>query len=707
MAHNCLGTRRTFRQHRRMQLSQRRQHHPSENRRNFSNLSLHELPVRTSTSTSTSQYLAPVPAETDVAKLSHSPSSTLESSPAISNLDFSETPDYYMPRGFSHGQPSRAFPSRSASTQPHTNSLQSPDHYQGSGQASSWYPPNNAAAHLTSQPRFQPPFHKRNSSDSTATTAAPQSPYTPVSAASHPYIVDTDSQAYLPQHLEHFDQHAVSSVTSYPKTVPASHPPLSDALFFSPQFQNFSQQYGNDQLMWERAMMSQMMTQPQHGDRQQNYNMSHPSNTSRASANALMSTRSRAAAERNKLPHLDRTMSDIYQDELYNPAEPAVPAPISKPSTPTVKIEGQQASPRNNVFSERLLAASQGHISARSSPPTAAVAREKSPFRPNSQYAGETYSPSAASAPRLGSAAQMREHEKAKAAATAIAQHSQPRAVENTKTVSPKEVSLEYEAEDENDAQHALMPPMHQNTQTQQPPRLKQELTQPEQQAYDAMEQLRRESSSAMSSGQASLRRNGVQQIPQQYPFIAAQRRQNSNAHRTQESIPHFSQHSLSMESTKSEPQSDHSSLGSQPRSPESAIQRPAHTTADTGTYTCTYHGCTQRFETPAKLQRHKRDGHRQGTPSSAGGDSRSTQAGPHRCERINPSTGKPCNSVFSRPYDLTRHEDTIHNARKQKVRCQLCTEEKTFSRNDALTRHMRVVHPEVDFPGKIKRGRA
>ncbi|CAG8957441.1 hypothetical protein HYFRA_00011422 [Hymenoscyphus fraxineus] len=64
-------------------------------------------------------------------------------------------------------------------------------------------------------------------------------------------------------------------------------------------------------------------------------------------------------------------------------------------------------------------------------------------------------------------------------------------------------------------------------------------------------------------------------------------------------------------------------------------------------------------------------------------------------CERINPSTGKPYNTIFSRPYDLTRHEDTIHNARKLKVHYPLCTEEKTFSRNDALTRHLQVVHPE------------
>jgi uncharacterized Zn-finger protein len=79
----------------------------------------------------------------------------------------------------------------------------------------------------------------------------------------------------------------------------------------------------------------------------------------------------------------------------------------------------------------------------------------------------------------------------------------------------------------------------------------------------------------------------------------------------------------------------------------------------------------------------------------------RNSQAGPHKCTRINPSTNKPCNTIFSRPYDLTRHEDTIHNGRKQKVRCPMCREEKTFSRNDALTRHMRVVHPEVENFGK------
>ncbi|KAK3899541.1 hypothetical protein C8A05DRAFT_18032 [Staphylotrichum tortipilum] len=128
-------------------------------------------------------------------------------------------------------------------------------------------------------------------------------------------------------------------------------------------------------------------------------------------------------------------------------------------------------------------------------------------------------------------------------------------------------------------------------------------------------------------------------------------------------------------------------------------------------TYTCTYHGCKLRFRSPFLLQKHKREDHRHPHGLAAwrgdvGGTASSvlnTQAGPHRCDR-NPSTGMSCNGVFSRPYDLTRHEDTIHNTKKQKVRCYLCIEEKTFSRADALSRHYRVCHPDTEIPGQKRR---
>ena len=132
-----------------------------------------------------------------------------------------------------------------------------------------------------------------------------------------------------------------------------------------------------------------------------------------------------------------------------------------------------------------------------------------------------------------------------------------------------------------------------------------------------------------------------------------------------------------------------------------------ASTGADSGSYTCTYHGCSLRFQTPGLLKKHKRECHRKtpdlGAPRahnfSMASSFLNTQAGPHRCDRINPGTGKPCNTVFSRPYDLTRHEDTIHNPHKQKVRCNLCMEEQIFSRADALTRHYRVCHPDTEVP--------
>ena len=207
-------------------------------------------------------------------------------------------------------------------------------------------------------------------------------------------------------------------------------------------------------------------------------------------------------------------------------------------------------------------------------------------------------------------------------------------------------------------------------------------------------------------------------QIPQQYPFVSQQSRGES-ASGLPDSTPDFPAHMISMESTAEEgaasmPSSQQSVHESRAQPQSHIIQRPIDTSSDAGTYSCTYHGCAQRFDSPAKLQKHKREGHRQVSPNSHHNSASSTgspnlalrnsQAGPHKCDRLNPQTGKPCNSIFSRPYDLTRHEDTIHNNRKMKVRCHLCTEEKTFSRNDALTRHMRVVHPDVDWVGKMKR---
>jgi len=314
----------------------------------------------------------------------------------------------------------------------------------------------------------------------------------------------------------------------------------------------------------------------------------------------------------------------------------------------------------------------------------------------------------------------MREQQKAENDARALQRQLERASPEQTtpKTISPKDVDLVYH-ESEEDANAPLFPPQQQSQsqplQYRQQPVTSQDPSELDenasQRSYGSMATTRRESSSAYSTSSQATQQQGafnfvppavagsVRQIPQQYPFVPQSRRQPSNLSNVSEDFPATL---TSMESSSSE------------YAPENSdSKKPVSTSADTGTYTCTYHGCTLRFDSPAKLQRHKREGHRNSAAAIASGDAsgmtsaaqRNSQAGPHKCERINPSTGKPCNTIFSRPYDLTRHEDTIHNARKQKVHCPLCTEEKTFSRNDALTRHLRVVHPDhVDMSRSRRR---
>jgi 26S proteasome regulatory subunit N4 len=415
------------------------------------------------------------------------------------------------------------------------------------------------------------------------------------------------------------------------------------------------------------------------------------------------------ASYRNQPPKLDRTMTDVYADELYNPSFQITSAPLTSTTTPTI------ISPQNEVFMQRLQMANNQHISQTGQTPLTIPARERSPFRKGSPLAptGNSFAGS-----RFGTASHQREQMKMENDRQALVQqlaHSSPE--QNTpKTISPKDVNLIYQENDE-DSSMPLFPPQQQQSPVvyRQQPSITHESSELDdtasQQSYNSMATSRRESSSAFSTSSQTTQQQGnfnftpssvpgaIRQLPQQYPFVPAARRQVNI------STEQFTPALTSMESSNS----DYTVEGE-------PLKKPAGATADTGTYTCTYHGCTLRFETPAKLQRHKREGHRNSASLAAGGGGgedeggmtsaalRNTQNGPHKCERINPSTGKPCNTIFSRPYDLTRHEDTIHNARKQKVRCHLCTEEKTFSRNDALTRHFRVCHPDHPELHKTRR---
>lgn len=410
----------------------------------------------------------------------------------------------------------------------------------------------------------------------------------------------------------------------------------------------------------------------------------------------------------HQIPKLARTITDSYTDELFHPSYSST---VSVPST-TPALTRTVATPGEVAITRALQAANSSHLDDSSK----LTPRERSPFQPGSPLA-----PTSGPYPRnnfLGTAQRMREEQKAKADALAMQEQMQFDRNEDQgtpKTISPKDVDLVYH-ESEEDASNPLFSPRQpenvimdyrqHSMPTQEPSEL--EHISLSQQSCGSMATTRRESSSAHSTNSQSTSKqepfnfatpaasSNVRQVPQQYPFIPTSQRQTSNMSNQSGMSNDFPPNLASMESS-----SDYSSEHEGP-------QKPPKTLANSGTYTCTYHGCTLRFETPAMLQKHKREGHRNSISmiSSTGGanggsmtsvaQKLNSQSGPHRCEQKNPSTGKACNTVFSRPYDLTRHEDTIHNGKKQKLRCKYCTEEKTFSRNDALTRHLRVVHPEI-----------
>jgi 26S proteasome regulatory subunit N4 len=403
---------------------------------------------------------------------------------------------------------------------------------------------------------------------------------------------------------------------------------------------------------------------------------------------------------RNSVPKLDRTMTDVYADELYHPSFQITSA--APTSTPSIAV-----SPQNDVFSQRLQAATSQHLSANTQTPLMIPSRERSPFRQGSPLAPSgnsfgTQSPNV----RFGTATHMREQQKLENDARALQQQLERTSPEQTtpKTISPKDVDLVYH-ENEEDAKTPLFPPQQNQRQNyHKQPSMAHETIESDdnasQRSFGSMATSRRESSSAYSNASTPQQGTfnfappsvpGNVRVPQQYPFVPQARRQPSNLSNVTEDFPATL---TSMDSSSSEYAPD--------------LKKPDSTSADSGGYTCTYRNCTLRFDTPQKLQKHKREGHRSSAAASdeGGMTSRNSQAGPHKCERINPSTGKACNVIFSRPYDLTRHEDTIHNARKQKVHCPICTEEKSFSRNDALTRHLRVVHPEhADLSKSRRRG--
>ncbi|PNS15013.1 Zinc finger protein rsv2 [Sphaceloma murrayae] len=415
---------------------------------------------------------------------------------------------------------------------------------------------------------------------------------------------------------------------------------------------------------------------------------------------------SRIANAEHQRGHIElyRTESAACQDALFDASTFNDAPPSSQAAAPSsTTTQKNLLAPHGNLVNEIVGKANQN----RSSSPN--VTREKSPFRQGS----ELYPRSPATV--MPSAASIRQKQKEEADQKEYAAHQPKLRREATQTMSPKDAlkdGVDYDDTNSMALFNDILPEGYERNLggTESYPN---NFISGTNQAFGQYVNM-----NSNVGGFRGVDLNNFLHSPMEpatestsylnQPFASSQR---------SDKTPEFPAQLTSMESSASEQPTASQESNAAP------LQRPASTAADTGTYTCTYHGCTQRFESPAKLQKHKREAHQSvsnhasvspASPSSTSPEptgmtssaalARNSQAGPHKCSRINPTTGKPCNTIFSRPYDLTRHEDTIHNKGKQKVQCQYCREEKSFSRNDALTRHMRVVHPDIDFQGK--RGR-
>ncbi|KAI5864170.1 hypothetical protein GGS23DRAFT_485548 [Durotheca rogersii] len=599
---------------------------------------------------------------------------------------------------------------------------------QGLGQVSELLPPGASwMLHSQQTPRASSRFHHRESSYSSLGSNGPASPYNPNTSNPHIAVADSGHDGY-PE---------VGGQESNYSYNPGKAAPLSDGFYTLTNFNSSSREsnntnsasanhhdaINNQHSLRDVTMADNLSARPSQQPRPQrkirggrglgspaelsiggggSSAKSHPVSVATSSAGGdSPATPSLHEAEEdnrrlrtvfhNNVPKLDRTLTDIYNDELYNPN-------LTIGSTSPSPKTHLAMSPSNDLFAQRLQAANSQHLSAVQSPVSSTSRDGQSPFRQGSPYAAAIgdFPQVNLDQVRLGSARQMRQQHKAERDAKELQQHMARNSTQQQgtpNTISPKDAMLDFTEPDDASAMPLFPPPQ------------------------DSSSHFKLEAPS--NSGNVATSRGIPQHSSPPFPTVSSTPIQSSFsfsmpsniqvspqysfvAHRQHRSTP-----TTSAYSRVSSAEASNSDGGDAP------AQRPAGASADGGTYTCTYHGCTLRFETPALLQKHKREGHRQANslhhirPSSSGdmsGIMFNSQAGPHRCDRINPSTGKPCNTMFSRPYDLTRHEDTIHNARKQKVRCDLCAEEKTFSRADALTRHYRVCHPDMEFPGKHRR---
>ena len=233
------------------------------------------------------------------------------------------------------------------------------------------------------------------------------------------------------------------------------------------------------------------------------------------------------AAERQ----IDRIMSDVFQDALYNPGLASTTSSLQSRQ----EAARDTMSPHRSAVFDLLHVANNERLKARSASLVSNATHYVSPFRESSSFTveGGSSSPSSfANTTRLPSVGQMIQQQKTDADVHVYADHRPSSSLDwNPKnTIGPKEAHLEYD----NIEEDAEMPLAYPLTTTKNPDSYSSSTPQTSDPGFVNM----------APSAPA---------IPQQYPFIPRSRRQISSIRRGPDQVP-FPASLISMESPKSDP---------------------------------------------------------------------------------------------------------------------------------------------------------
>ena len=155
------------------------------------------------------------------------------------------------------------------------------------------------------------------------------------------------------------------------------------------------------------------------------------------------------------VPKFERTYTDAALDNFYDPTTMMVQPqsiPQAKPTSNASLLSPYRTSNPNDIVQRTLQAAQ----NARSQSPSSTVSRGVSPFRQNSPWRQPSLGYNSPNV-RVGTAAQAREQKLEADAAYAMKQNATSSEAAEPKTISPKEVSLDYREADE-DSKVPLFP---------------------------------------------------------------------------------------------------------------------------------------------------------------------------------------------------------------------------------------------------------